>query len=166
MLKPQLLIFVRNISYENKRKAGKQYWKEEVFLLGCWQEQRSRWQPRGAPSEAGQAPQHLPEMQTKVSLQRVLLQRGVGLGKCIMCHYVQFPFEVSFLNNYSYYVGGQSLNIDKDLCSCSIIGLVFNMHSIISLEGKTHGCSQPLFSQIIFNLSWAQLGRADKHFCT
>lgn len=84
-----------------------------------------------------------------------------------MCHYVQFPFQVSFLNNYSYYVGGQSLNTDKDLCSCSTVaGLVFNMRSVISRRGGGPGAWSPLFSPTIFNLRRARLGRADKRFCT
>lgn len=65
-----------------------------------------------------------------------------------------FFFKNSLIGNYSYYVGGQSLNIDKDLCSCSHHRLMFNMHFVISMDVKPCVLSQPPFLSDRF-LIWA-----------
>lgn len=135
-LKSQFLIFIGSTSYENKRKLC---WKGQLFLLDC----------RRCSAQWGWKSSEVPR--------KVSCWRNVGLGKRRLCN---FLFQVSFLDNYSHSGGGQAFHLDKALCSCSVVEILF----IISLEGAL-GCSESLFPQIIFNLSLAQLGRADKPPC-
>jgi len=68
-LKTQFLILVMDIPYEKKTKEKKAKLEHNVgkrssSSWGAGRSGEAGRQPRGAPSEAGQAPQHRPEMPT------------------------------------------------------------------------------------------------------